>query len=139
MTDNIGRNVTDMIPSYALFFSTAGTINAYSGKHGQLKNSMFWFGNNLFCFKVIIEFWEFWNKIPWCRALILSCLKHPRYADLISRQAHCFRDCGSPLHCECLLLVIRITASGEQCTLLLVLLILLQYYTLSGKAPNLCM
>lgn len=50
-------------------------------------------------------------------AVILSCSMHPSCADLTSRQGCYFSDCGGPLHCERLLLVLRSTASfsPEQC------------------------
>lgn len=63
-----------MISSYALFFSTAGAVNAYNENTGSWKNSMFWLGNNHSCFRIILEFREFWNQIPWCRSTYIELL-----------------------------------------------------------------
>lgn len=83
---------------------------------GGWKNSMFWFGNNLVS-KLFLNSENSETKSHDAEALMLSCSMHPSCAGLTSRQECYFSDCGSPLRCECLLLVLGSTASfsEEQC------------------------
>lgn len=106
------------------------------------KNSMFWFGNNLSCLKIILEFREFWNQIPWCRCT---------YIELFNASQLCWSNFQASTLCQWLPAALYAASacrlsSGpllpslrSSATLLLVMLIPPQDYTLPGRAPELCL